>query len=614
MRNQLLKALRKLMASKFEKSGIENEARPLGTGSRTGIFSRVLSLLMLAAISIGAIGCANPAWEKTSRLLDAYDRDLAYLSPSERYQKMTTEMGITNEVADQTSTNLVSQSQKSGYRPTQTPGTSSNFQVRAQSPDNVGIGYGNPNPGQNSNVAGVGSGNRNSNNEQAARNIPSSVSGAGGVQQTTYQYPEITAQGGGVSPSFGLNSPNIGSPNEMNSIVQPFERGGNASSVPYSNGANYNGVDQNAQFTQNLQLPPNFADIDVYVTETQTGRINFGGAYNSDNGIVGQFIIDEKNFDITKFPRSLRDFSDGTAFRGAGQTFRLELVPGANVQRYLVSFAEPYMLGTDYSFSASAYYFDRQYFDWDENRLGGRIAIGRRLTQDLSISAGLRMENVDIDNERLGTSPQLNDALGSSNLFLANVGLIRDTRDHPFLATEGSYLSATYSQAFGDYSYARGDIDYRRYRLMYERPDGSGRHTVSFGTKLGFSGSSTPVFENYFAGGFSTLRGFDFRGAAPTEGGVRVGGEFQWLNSLEYMFPLTADDMIKGVVFCDFGTVEQNIELNKENFRVAPGFGLRIHMPAAGIGAPLAFDFAFPVSTAAGDEEKVFSFYLGVLR
>ena len=134
------------------------------------------------------------------------------------------------------------------------------------------------------------------------------------------------------------------------------------------------------------------------------------------------------------------------------------------------------------------------------------------------------------------------------------------------------------------------------------------------GSRLGFSGSQTPIFENYFAGGFSTLRGFDFRGASPVEGGVVVGGEFQWLNTLEYMFPLTADDMIRGVLFCDFGTVEQEITIDSDNFRVAPGFGFRVNMPAAGIGAPLAFDFAFPVASADTDDEQVFSFYLGVLR
>ncbi len=408
------------------------------------------------------------------------------------------------------------------------------------------------------------------------------------VRQTTYQYPD--SNGTNLAPPLGLGSPSLGSPNEVNPLQQP-------------DGGGVIGA-----------FPQNYADLDIYLAETQTGRINFGGAYNSDNGIVGQFTVDERNFDITRFPRNLREMFDGTAFRGGGQTFRLELVPGANLERYLVSFSEPYFAGTNYSFSASGYYFQRQYFDWDEQRLGGRFSFGRRLTPDLSISMGIRMESVTVDNPRLGTSTELNNSLGTSNLFLGNVGLIKDTRDHPFMATKGSYFALTYSQAFGDYSYSRGDIDYRRYRLLYERPDGSGRHTLSFGTRAGFSGSDTPIFENYFAGGFSTMRGFDFRGASPIEGGVRVGGDFQWLNSLEYVFPLTADDMIRGVMFCDFGTVEENIEMNAENFRVAPGFGFRVNMPAAGIGAPLAFDFAFPVSSAAGDEEQVFSFYLGVLR
>ena len=52
-----------------------------------------------------------------------------------------------------------------------------------------------------------------------------------------------------------------------------------------------------------------------------------------------------------------------------------------------------------------------------------------------------------------------------------------------------------------------------------------------------------------------------------------VGGEMRFLGSLEYMMPLTADDMIKGVVFCDYGTVEENIEFNSDNFRVAVGTG-----------------------------------------
>ena len=415
----------------------------------------------------------------------------------------------------------------------------------------------------------------------------------GEIAKVAYQYPELATPDRLTIPGNGLASPNIGSPNELNPLIQPFERGGNAP-IPF---------------------PANYADLDVYVSETETGRINFGGAFNSDNGIVGQFRIDERNFDITRLPTSFGDLINGTAFRGGGQQFSLELAPGQDLQRYSVNLTEPYLLGTNYSLSLSGYLFDRSFFDWDEQRIGGRIALGRRLTPDLSISLGFRGERVELDNARATTSPTLNAILNEKNsLFLFNVGLIRDTRDSQLAATEGTYFSATLTQAFGDFDYTRGDFDFRTYKLLKERADGTGRHTVSFGTKLGFSGSSTPIFENYFAGGFSTFRGFDFRGVGPSEGGVRIGGPFQWLNTVEYQFPILADDSVKGVLFCDFGTIEESITLNSENFRVAPGFGFRVDIPGLGIGAPLAFDFAFPVADAAGDEEQVFSFFLGLAR
>jgi outer membrane protein insertion porin family len=94
---------------------------------------------------------------------------------------------------------------------------------------------------------------------------------------------------------------------------------------------------------------------------------------------------------------------------------------------------------------------------------------------------------------------------------------------------------------------------------------------------------------------------------------VRVGGQLRWLNTLEYFFPLTADDMIRGTVFVDFGTVERDIDFDEDNFRLAPGLGLRVNVPALG-PAPLAFDFAFPLASAPGDEEQVFSFFFGAMR
>ncbi|HIF30785.1 MAG: BamA/TamA family outer membrane protein [Pirellulaceae bacterium] len=356
------------------------------------------------------------------------------------------------------------------------------------------------------------------------------------------------------------------------------------------------------------------ADLDVILNEARTGRFSIGMGVNSDAGLSGQIIVDERNFDWTAIPTSFDDIANGRAFRGGGQGFRLEALPGRQFQRYLLSFSEPYLWGTPISFSLSGYFFDRRYDDWDEQRLGGRFGFGYRLTPDLSATMALRMENVTVHNPRVGPGVvELDEVLGDNSLFSAQFTLSHDTRDIPFAPTEGHFLELSFTQAFGTFSFPRAEMDYRLYYLLRERPDGSGRHTLAYSFRTGFSGGNTPLFENYFAGGYSTLRGFDFRGASPQNMGVTVGGEFRFLGSVEYFFPLTADDMVKGVAFCDFGTVEEKIAIHADDYRVAPGIGLRLSIPAMG-PAPIALDFAIPVAKEDTDRRRSFSFFFGYTR
>jgi outer membrane protein insertion porin family len=362
-----------------------------------------------------------------------------------------------------------------------------------------------------------------------------------------------------------------------------------------------------------MGLPSRLADIIVNVQETQTGRIMLGAGVNSDAGVTGQIIVDERNFDWHRFPTSIDDILNGTAFRGAGQGFRLEALPGQEVQRYLVQFTEPYLGGTRISFSVSGYLFDRRYFDWDEQRLGGRLGLGYRLTPDLSLSVGVRAEDVNISDPRVPGVPELDAVLGDNSQYVGQISLAHDTRDIPFSPTEGHLIELSYSQTFGDFDFPRADIDFRQYYLLTERIDGSGRHVLGVTFRTGFTGTQTPIYENYFAGGHATLRGFEFREASPRSQGVVIGGEFLMLGSVEYLFPITADDMLKGVLFCDYGTVEENVEINSENFRVALGGGLRIFIPAMG-PAPIALDFAAPVARANSDRIENFSFFVGIGR
>ena len=357
--------------------------------------------------------------------------------------------------------------------------------------------------------------------------------------------------------------------------------------------------------------------LDVDAEETQTGRFMIGAGVNSNAGLVGNIVLDEQNFDILRLPRGWDDIKNGVAFRGAGQRFRLEAAPGTQLQRYMATFQEPYLFDTRIGMTLSASYYTRFFFDWAEARTGGRIGLGYQFAfaPDLSVNAGFRGESVDVFGPRV-LAPDVVSMLGTNGVYGFSAGLIHDTRDSPFLPTQGHLATFEFEQVVGTYSYPRGILEGRQYFLLNERPDGSGRHVLSVGSVLGMSGPDTPAYDNFFAGGYNTLRGFTFRGASPRQAGPNgqlavVGGPFQWLNTIEYLFPITADDTLRGVIFTDFGTVESNVAIN--NMRVAPGFGLRITLPAMG-PAPIALDFAVPVVAAPFDSEQLFSFFVGFAR
>jgi outer membrane protein insertion porin family len=365
---------------------------------------------------------------------------------------------------------------------------------------------------------------------------------------------------------------------------------------------------------------PRTLPFNITAEETMTGRLMFGVGVNSDAGLVGSVVLDEQNFDWTRFPNSWEEIRNATAWRGAGQRFRVEAAPGTQVQRYLINFQEPYFLNTAVSLGLSGYYYSRFYTEYAEQRIGGRIALGYQLTPDLSGNIAYRGAKINITNPVDPLLPDLAEVTGRDlALHGFQLSLTHDKRDNAFLATEGHLIEASIEQVLGSFEYPHAELDLRKYFTLYERPDGSGRHVLSLAGRAGYSGDNTPIYERYFAGGFSTIRGFQFRGASPRQfdpiNGITttVGGNFQLLASAEYLFPITADDMLRGVVFCDTGTVEPRIDDWSNKYRVAPGFGLRIVVPAMG-PAPIALDFAFPISWQPGDRHEMFSFFMGFGR
>jgi outer membrane protein insertion porin family len=346
--------------------------------------------------------------------------------------------------------------------------------------------------------------------------------------------------------------------------------------------------------------------------ETRTGTLMASIAVSSDAGLMGRFVFEEQNFDLMNVPRGFRPSDWRNAFRGRGQRFRIEAVPGTQVQRYSASWETPFLFDLDYSFGISGFYFQRFYNEWSEGRTGGSLSFGKLWTPDISTRLSFGGQRVHIYRQAIPVQ-DLFDVLGKHPMYNIGLRATWNTRDSEFLPTEGHMIEAGVEQVLGNFQFIRGHIDLRRYFLLRERPDRSGRWVIGLRSSLAMTEGGTPIFERYFGGGFTNLRGFDFRGVSPRDGVHVVGGNMEFYNSVELIFPLTADDMIRGTIFLDTGTVERSFRRWEENYRVAVGFGLRLTIPMMG-PAPIALDFAFPLSSGRGDEKQVFSFGMSMMR
>lgn len=357
---------------------------------------------------------------------------------------------------------------------------------------------------------------------------------------------------------------------------------------------------------------PAWLDIDTVVSETQSGRINLGVSVNSNAGLMGNAVLEENNFDLFKPPTSFQDIIDGTAWRGAGQQFRIEAMPGIQVSRYLLNWRDPFFLEQNISFGVSGYYQTRVFPNWWQKVSGGRVDLGRQFTVNTSGSVALRAENVNISNPSVPVPEDIAIDLGNNFLSTVKGTLVHDTRDNAFLPGSGHYWRFDYEQGFGNFVYPKFDVEAKHYFLVRERPDGGSRQVISAVGQFGWIGQEAPFFERYFAGGFSSFRGFRFYGVSPmATNQIVIGGQFQALGTVEYLLPITADNTIQVVTFTDFGTVDSTITLDK--YRQTVGAGIRLSVPMMG-PMPIAIDFAVPVLSQSSDIRQLVSFTMGLLK
>ncbi|MFW6133116.1 MAG: outer membrane protein assembly factor BamA [Planctomycetota bacterium] len=352
---------------------------------------------------------------------------------------------------------------------------------------------------------------------------------------------------------------------------------------------------------------PETRDVVVEVAEGRTAHFMIGGAVSSDQGLIGTISLVERNFDLFHGPRSFTEMFKPEAWKGGGQTLRISAEPGTELMRFHVEWREPMLFDRPYSLGAKAYLFDRVRENYDERRFGGEVSLGHMFANRWYGEITPRIEGVSIDDIDGDAPPEVVALEGQHTLFAVRGALVRDRTDSRLHPTRGGRLNLAYEQVMGDWSYGRLEAGYRHYVTVYV--DALDRkHVVKGRISSGYLVDDAPVFDRYFGGGSAWMRGFEYRGISPRSvGDEPIGGDFRLFAGCEYEFPLLAEQL-RGVVFLDTGTVEEDVTIS--TYRASIGAGLRWTVPGMG-PIPIKLDFGIPISKDSSDDTQVFNFSIG---
>ena len=345
---------------------------------------------------------------------------------------------------------------------------------------------------------------------------------------------------------------------------------------------------------------PKMRDLIINVKEKKTGEFSFGGGYSSIDRLVGFIEIAQNNFDIRGFP----------SFIGAGQRMYVRAEIGGVRKNYSLGFTEPWLF--DYPLLFGFDLFSRE---WDrdgynEGRRGGAIRLGHPFGEDNYLLGSLKHEKIDIRINNVAKVPnQIIGEKGEKTLNSLLFKFSRDTRDNTQFAKNGALYLATIEPSGGVLG---GDIDMVRYTFSTNYFWETKKNWVldthfRIGSLDGYNDTKvTPFYERFYAGGGSTIRGYEDRAVGPSEGFEPVGGNSMLILNAEYSFPLM--DFLRGAVFIDAGNVwSGSNDWDLGDLKRGVGFGVRFKTPLG----PIKLDYGFALEEAPHEDDRRLHFSMG---
>ena len=337
--------------------------------------------------------------------------------------------------------------------------------------------------------------------------------------------------------------------------------------------------------------------IEVKLTEKATGSLGVGAGYNSSDGSVFTFNVNERNF------------------LGKGQTVKLDLSSSKIEKQTEIGFEDPSFLGRNLlagislgqktsTPSATPLKTETLYFS---------PTIGFPLSRDsnLSIKYRLNKDEVALTTNSLLVTPIIRADVGNKNksalIFSYNLdktnSVVSPTAGYDFRITQ------EFSGLGGNVSYSKSELKFKTYKTMF-RDDIILTSDLSSGI---ISGSDASIMNRFTLGG-DRLKGFRNQGIGPydTLYNTPLGGKMFTSLSLQASFPIGVPEEygIFGGLFIDTGSL-WGLD-NTDSGRVDDSANIR---SAAGVSifwdsaiGPLRFNWSRPIKRESYDVIENFRF------
>jgi outer membrane protein insertion porin family len=347
-------------------------------------------------------------------------------------------------------------------------------------------------------------------------------------------------------------------------------------------------------------------DVNVTVKERATGSFLFGVGYSDADGALVQVNVTRRNL------------------FGTGRELSLNIDNSDVTDIIDVQYRNPYHTpeGVSRGFNVRSIEVDATEADTAEyiaNTTAAGVEYRIPLSEFNSLQLELEYENVELESTPQ-TPPEFLDFINQfpeSDNYVLTTTVGKDTRDSIFFPSRG-YLRTLSLEA----SIPGSDLEYYKVSLRGSWFKSVTENlTLKLGGELGYGDGYgdlevLPFYKNFYAGGTSTVRGFDSRSLGPKDSSVDpepIGGSQRVLANVELLFPVPGADESgdkRLSLFVDAGQVygaDDTVDLSE--LRYSAGIAFNWLSPVG----PLAISYGVPLNDEEGDDVEKFQLTLGTL-